>query len=290
MTGYKSLLEDFKKKNGPVVTYGDNSHGQTKGYGTIRCKSVQFSNVSYGKGLKHNLISISQLCDTDYDVCFNKREGNIINAAKEVVLSAKQHEDIYILDMFSADQSLKRCFFSRAQSHINWLWHKRLSHLNFKNISKISKGQLVRGLPKMNFVKDKVCSAYEKGKQIKASFKSKQCSSIVSPFSLMHMDLFGPVPVALLAGKKYSLVIVDEFSRYTCVMFPRNKSDAATEIISLIKQSEVLFNLKVKQMRSDHGTEFCNQIIQDFCEEKGILQNFSAVRTPEQNGVAERRN
>ncbi|KAI3523650.1 hypothetical protein L1887_01930 [Cichorium endivia] len=290
MTGYKSLLEDFVKKNGPVVTYGDNSHGQTKGYGTIRCKSVQFSNVSYVKGLKHNLISISQLCDADYDVCFNKREGNIINADKEVVLSAKRCEHIYILDMFSADLSLKRCFFSRAQSHINWLWHKRLSHLNFKNISKISKNQLARGIPKMNFVKDKVCSACEKGKQIKASFKSKQCSSIVSLFSLMHLDLFGPVPVASLAGKKYSLSIVDEFSRFTWVVFLRNKSDAAAEIISLVKQSEVLYDMKVKQLWSDHDVEFRNQTLEDFCEEKGILQNFSAVRTPEQNGVAERRN
>ncbi|KAI3752823.1 hypothetical protein L2E82_24860 [Cichorium intybus] len=215
MTGYKSLLEDFVKKNGPVVTYGDNSHGQTKGYGTIRCKSVQFSNVSYVKGLKHNLISISQLCDADYDACFNKKEGNIINAAKEVVLSAKSCDNICILDMFSADQSLE---------------------------------------------------------------------------SLMHMDLFGPVPVASLAGKKYYLVIVDEFPRFTWVMFLRNKSDAATEIINLIKQSEVLFDLKVKQLRSDHGTEFRNQTLEDFCKEKGILQNFSAVRTPEQNGVAERRN
>ena len=70
MTGSKSLLEDYVKKDGPVVTYGDNSKGHTKGFGTIKCKSVAFQNVSYVKGLKHNLISISQLCDADYEVHF----------------------------------------------------------------------------------------------------------------------------------------------------------------------------------------------------------------------------
>ena len=73
MTGFKSLLSDFVKKDGPAGTYGDNSEGKTKGFGTIKCKSVEFTNVSYVKGLKHNLISISQLCDADYEVHFSKR-------------------------------------------------------------------------------------------------------------------------------------------------------------------------------------------------------------------------
>ena len=80
MTGFKSLLDDYVKKDGPTVTYGDNSKGQTKGFGTIKCKSVEFKNVSYVKGLKHNLVSISQLCDADYEVHFNKKEGKVIDS------------------------------------------------------------------------------------------------------------------------------------------------------------------------------------------------------------------
>ena len=164
MTGFKSLLDEYVKKEGPVVTYGDNNKGQTKGYGSINCKSVKFKNVSYVKGLQHNLISISQLCDVGYEVHFKKREGKVVNSEKVQVLTATRQSDIYILDMFSADSSLRSCFISRSQSDLNWLWHKRLSHLNFKTISKISKDQLVRGLPRINFSKDKLCAACEKGK------------------------------------------------------------------------------------------------------------------------------
>ena len=86
------------------------------------------------------------------------------------------------------------------------------------------------------------------------------------------------------------MVIVDEFSRYTWVFFLRAKSDTPEEIISFIKKMETLNNLIVRSIRSDHGTEFKNSILDEFLENKGISQNFSTVRTPQQNGVAERRN
>nr|KAJ0205508.1 hypothetical protein LSAT_V11C500231720 [Lactuca sativa] len=264
MTGSKSLLEDYVKKTGPVVTYGDNGKGFTKGYGNIKCNNVVFQNVSYVKGLKHNLISISQLCDADYEVHFTKKE--------------------------EFDKALMQCFFTNSQTNLSWIWHKRFSHLNFKNLSKISNQDLVRGLPKFSVVKDKMCSACEQGKQTKSSFKPKSCSSISVPLHLLHMDLFGPIPVHSLGGNKYTLVVVDEFTRFTWVVFLKKKSHVAQEIISLIRKNETLTGLKVKQLRSDHGTEFRNSTLEEFCDHKGIRQNFSAPRTPQQNGVAERRN
>ena len=107
MTGFKSLLEDYVKKAGPAVTYGVNSKGQPKGFGTIKCKSVEFKNVSYVKGLKHNLVSISQLCDTDFEVHFNKKEGKVTDSRMVPVLTTNRQNDIYVMDMFSADQSLR---------------------------------------------------------------------------------------------------------------------------------------------------------------------------------------
>nr|KAJ0186845.1 hypothetical protein LSAT_V11C900480300 [Lactuca sativa] len=104
------------------------------------------------------------------------------------------------------------------------------------------------------------------------------------------MDLFGPIPVRSLGGNKYTLVVVNEFTRFTWVVFLKKKSHAAQEIISLIRKNETLTGLKVKQLRSDHGTEFRNSTLEEFCDHKGIGQNFSAPRTPQQNGVAERRN
>nr|KAJ0218843.1 hypothetical protein LSAT_V11C300152690 [Lactuca sativa] len=135
-----------------------------------------------------------------------------------------------------------------------------------------------------------MCSACEQGKQTKSSFKPKSCSSISVPLHLLHMDLFGPIHVRSLGGNKYTLVVVDEFTRFTWVVFLKKKSHAAQEIISLIHKNETLTGLKVKQLRSDHGTEFRKSTLKEFCDHKGIGQNFSPPRTPQQNGVAERRN
>ena len=142
----------------------------------------------------------------------------------------------------------------------------------------------------MTFSKDKLCSACEKGKQCKASFKSKQCFSVTSAFHLFHMYLLGPVYVSSLGGKKYTLVIVDDYSRYTWVFFLRSKSNSTEKLISFIKKMETLNGQLVRTIRSDHGTEFRNSVLETFCEDKGISQNFSAVRNPEQNGVAKRQN
>ena len=140
------------------------------------------------------------------------------------------------------------------------------------------------------FAKESLCSACEKGKLTRATFRSKQVSSISAPLQLLHMDLFGPVNIQSISGKKYTLVIVDEYSRYTWVFFLRSKSETPDKIMVFIRKIEVLNNIKVRSIRSDHGTEFKNSTLINFFDEKGISHNFSSVRTPQQNGVAERRN
>ncbi|KAJ9552544.1 LOW QUALITY PROTEIN: hypothetical protein OSB04_016589 [Centaurea solstitialis] len=127
-------------------------------------------------------------------------------------------------------------------------------------------------------------------RKLKERLMYRRISSISSPLQLLHMDLFGPVNVQSIAGKKYTLVIVDEYSRYTWVFFLRSKSDAPEEIILFVRKMERLNNLTVRSIRSDHGTEFKNSTLETFFDQKGISQNFSSVRTPQQNGVAERRN
>ncbi|GJQ97550.1 retrovirus-related pol polyprotein from transposon TNT 1-94 [Tanacetum coccineum] len=129
-----------------------------------------------------------------------------------------------------------------------------------------------------------------RGKHHRASFKTKQTSSIKKCLHLLHMDLFGPVTPRSINHEKYTLVIVDEYSRYTWVYFLKKKSQAPETIMSFIKRVENQNDIKVKQLRTDNGTEFRNSILVNFCDEKGISQNFSSPYTPEQNGVAERKN
>jgi hypothetical protein len=183
------------------------------------------------------------------------------------------------------------CLFSKASETINWLWHKRLSHLNFKSINNLAKQNKVMGLPSLVFTKDKPCSACEKGKHNRASFKTKQTFFFIkSCLHLLYMDLFGPVNPMSIHHEKYTLVIVDEYSRYTWVYFLTKKSQAAERIMSFVRNIENQNDVKVKQIRTDNGTEFKNQDLECFCDEKGISQNFTSPYTPEQNGVAERKN
>ncbi|KAJ9561670.1 hypothetical protein OSB04_006830 [Centaurea solstitialis] len=288
MTGLKSVLTNYREERGPAVTFGGNGKGQTRGYGTLTNGVTTFKRVAYVEGLMHNLLSISQLCDKNHKVSFSKKKCKVKNRRKEVILTGVRHADIYIINMNTSTDNF--CFVSRASSDTNWLWHKRLSHLNFKTLNQLCINNLVIGLPDFRYTKVSICSACEKGKQTRASFKSKQISSISSPLQLLHMDLFGPVNVQSIAGKKYTLVIVDEYSRYTWVFFLRSKSDAPEEIILFVRKMERLNNLTVRSIRSDHGTEFKNSTLETFFDQKGISQNFSSVRTPQQNGVAERRN
>ena len=289
MTGCKTLLEEYVVSDGPSITFGNDGSGKTEGYGVLNNGQVKFRRVAYVNGLKYNLISVSQLCDDGYQVLFNISQGIVFNKDWKVVLIAPRKGNVYVMDMESSPS--EQCFYTKADEDTNWLWHKRLSHLNFKNINKLSRKQLADGIPSVSFIKDRPCPGCEKGKQKRASFKkTKQNFSISEPLHMLHLDLFGPVNVQTLAGKRYTLVIVDEYTRYSWVIFLRSKGDAAAEIISHIKKIELKHKHKVCQLRSDNGTEFQNATLEKFCADTGISQNFSSARTPEQNGVVERKN
>ncbi|GJS16293.1 putative ribonuclease H-like domain-containing protein [Tanacetum coccineum] len=182
------------------------------------------------------------------------------------------------------------CLFAKATSDESKLWHRRLGHLNFKTMNKLVKGNLVRGLPSKLFENDQTCVACQKGKQHRASCKSKTENSISLPLHLLHMDLFGPTFVKSLMKKMYCLVVTDDYSRFTWVFFLATKDETSGILKSFITGIENLVDHKVKVIRCDNGTEFKNREMNQFCEMKGILRQFSVARTPQQNGVAERRN
>ncbi|GJT54745.1 retrovirus-related pol polyprotein from transposon TNT 1-94 [Tanacetum coccineum] len=179
--------------------------------------------------------------------------------------------------------------FKRASESENWLCHKRL-HISIQNINKIAKQNKVLGLPSLVYSKDKRCTTCEKGKQHRDSFKTKQNFSIRKCLHRLHMDLFGPVSPMSINHKKYTLVIVDEYSRYTWVQFLKKKHQAAEIIMSFIRMVENQNDVKVKQIRTDNGTEFRNHELKSFYDEKGISQNFYSPYTPEQNVGTERKN
>ena len=171
-----------------------------------------------------------------------------------------------------------------------WLWHKRFAHIHMEHMNKLIKHDLVVGLPKIKFIKDKLCDACQKGKQTKTTFKSKNVVSSSRPLQLLCMDLFGPSRTKSFGGNVYALVIVDDFSRYTWTLFLVQKSDAFKAFKKYAKQIQNEKSLSITSIRSDHGGEFQNSFFEEFCKEHEISHNFSAPRTPQQNGVVERKN
>jgi transposase InsO family protein len=171
-------------------------------------------------------------------------------------------------------------------------WHRRMAHVNFKTINKLSKLGLVQGLPSKVFTNEHNCVACNKGKQHRASYKAITAVSTISePLQLLHMDLFGPTPFRSIDHKYFCLVITDDYSRFCWVFFLKTKDETTPILKEFITLIENQLNKKVKGIRCDNGTEFKNVILIELCKSKGIKKrDYSTPRTPQQNGVAERKN
>ncbi|GKC86334.1 retrovirus-related pol polyprotein from transposon TNT 1-94, partial [Tanacetum coccineum] len=152
-------------------------------------------------------------------------------------------------------------------------------------ISRLAKDGLARGIPRLKFQKDHLCSACALGKSKKSSHQPKAEDTNQEKLYLLHMDLCGPMRVASINGKRYILVIVDDYSRFTWVRFLRTKDEAPEAIIKCIKNIQVCLNATVRNVRTDNGTEFVNQTLREFYENVGISHQTSVARTPQQNGL-----
>ncbi|GKC45370.1 putative ribonuclease H-like domain-containing protein, partial [Tanacetum coccineum] len=298
MTRNIAYLLDFKEFDRGYVTFGGGAHGgRISGKGTLKTDSLDFEDVYFVNELNFNLFSVSQMCDKKNYVLFTDTECLVLSPnfklpdESQILLKIPRKDNMYSFDMKNiVPKESLTCLVAKATLDESMLWHRRLGHINFKNINKLVKDNLVRGLPTKHFENDQTCVACLKGKQHRASCKSKVLNPITKPLFMLHMDLFGPTFVSSLMHKKYCLVVTDDYSRFTWVFFLTTKDETSEILKNFIKEIENLVDKKVKIIRSDNGTEFKNKVMDDFYREKGIKREYSVARTPQQNGVAERRN
>nr|GFA80550.1 retrovirus-related Pol polyprotein from transposon TNT 1-94 [Tanacetum cinerariifolium] len=203
---------------------------------------------------------VGQFCDKGLEVAFQKSTCFVQNEDGVDLLTGDRSSNLYAISLNEVASNSLTCLLAKASSSQSWLWHQRLSHLNFTTINNLVKNNLVQGLPKIKFEKDHLYSACEQGKIHRKHHKSKTTFASNKPLYLLHMDLCRPMRVQSINGKRYVLVIVDDYSWYTW------------------------------RIRTDNGTEFKNKTLAKFFDDVGITQQFSVVRTPQQNGVVERRN
>ena len=256
MTINIALISEYEEKAGPIVSYGDGNTVKTLGYDNINLGNVIIENVALVAGLKHNLISVSQICDIGYHMDFYDEHCEIVSKSDDkIAMTGFTHGNIYEARLSINTEGSAVCLISKATVDERWNWHKRLSHLNFNNINELVRKDLVRGLPKAQFTPDGLCDSCQKAKQRKSSFKSKTISTINEPFHLLHIDLFGPVNVMSKAKKRYALVVVDEFTRYTWVYFLHKKNETSAILLEHIRQLERGSKHTVKILTSDNGTK-----------------------------------
>nr|GEV75150.1 retrovirus-related Pol polyprotein from transposon TNT 1-94 [Tanacetum cinerariifolium] len=232
MTGNHALLTNFVKKFLGTIRFGNNDFAMIAGYGDVVIRSMMIKKFYY--------------VEDGVDLLTGDRSSNLYTIALNEITS-----------------NSSTCLIEKASSSQSWLWHQRLSHLNFATINNLVKNNLVRGLPKMKFEKDHLCSACEQGKIHRKHHKSKTAFASNKTLYLLHMDLCGPMRV---------------------------ENEASEVIISFIKKTPVNLQLQVQRVRTDNGTEFKNKTLAKLFDEVEISQQFSAARTPQQNGVVEMRN
>nr|GFA78726.1 retrovirus-related Pol polyprotein from transposon TNT 1-94 [Tanacetum cinerariifolium] len=209
----------------------------------------------------HNLFSVGQFCDTDLEVAFRRDTCFVRNLEGVDLLKGDRSTNLYTINLHEMASASPICLMARASSTKSWLWHQRLSHLNFDTINDLARNDLVAGLPKFKYHKEHLCPSCEQGKSKRASHPPKPVPNSRQRLHLLHMDLCGPMRIASINGKRYVLVIVDDYSRYIWVYFLRSKDEAPE-----------------------------NKILKEYFDTVGISYQMSSVRTPQQNGVVERRN
>ncbi|GJW48362.1 retrovirus-related pol polyprotein from transposon TNT 1-94 [Tanacetum coccineum] len=250
MTGDRSQLTNFVNKFLGTVKFGNDHVAKIMGYGDYQIGNVTISRVYYVEGLGHNLFSVGQFCDSNLEVAFRQHTCYIRNLEGVDLLTGSRGDNLYTLSLEDMMASSPICLLSKASKTKSWLWHRRLSYLNFGAINHLARYGLVRGLPKLKFKKDYLCSACALGKSTKKPHKPKSEDTNQEKLYLLHMDLCGPMRVAS------------------------------------VNMIQVRLKETVRRIRTDNGTEFVNHTSREYYEKVGISHETSVAPSPQQNAVA----
>ena len=292
MTGSKKIITAMRPNYTNItVSYGDKSKSKVLGLGkVVVAPDVSLVDVMLVETLGYNLLSVRALGKMGFAVFIDNDIVVLLwSKTLKVAFVGYIENDLYVVDFSGKTTSSAMCLFGKAD--MGWLWHRRLAHVNMRTLQSLHKGGHILGLKDdVSFCKDRVCRACVEGKMHDSPHKSKNIISSKRILELLHVDLFGPPSHASLGGKKYCLVIVDDYSRFTWVYFFKLKSETQQTVIDFANEVQRQHNVPILAIRSDNGSEFKNYTLNEFLSEEGIRHQYSAAYTPQQNGVAERKN
>ncbi|GJS42657.1 retrovirus-related pol polyprotein from transposon TNT 1-94 [Tanacetum coccineum] len=219
---------------------------------------------------KHSSLPL-QFCDGGLEVAFRQHSCHIRNYDMVDLLKGLWTTNLYSISLNDMMSASPVCLLTKASSTKSWLWHRRLNHLNFRTLNELAGKNLL-------------------GKSKKASHPLKTENTNTEVLHTLHMDLCGPMRTESINGKKYVLVIVDDYTRFGWVRFLRSKDETPHAIEKFIVKTQRALNATVRFGRTDNGTEFVNKTLNGWFKSVSISHETSVPRSPQQNGIVERRN
>ncbi|GJX57349.1 retrovirus-related pol polyprotein from transposon TNT 1-94 [Tanacetum coccineum] len=210
----------------------------------------QFPNSTFFLGSSWEPFALA-VCDSYLEVAFRRNICFVRNLEGVDLFKRNRTTNLYTINLHDIASASPICLMARATSTKSWLWHQRLSYLNFDTINDLARNDLVTDLPKFKYHKEHLCPSCEQGKSKRASYPPKPVPNSKQRLHLFHMDLCGSMRIASINGKQYVLVIVDDYSRYIWVVFLRLKDEAQEEIKTFPKRITVLLQAHVIIVRTD---------------------------------------
>ncbi|KAL4278554.1 hypothetical protein GQ457_03G001430 [Hibiscus cannabinus] len=291
MCGRKEWFVELDEKVRGRVIFGDDSHTEVKGRGKVMItqkngEKKYITDVYYVPAMKSNIISLGQLLEKGYEVQMKNRSLSLKNKNGELVVQVDMTQNrLFTIDIESGEV---KCMKTAIKDD-SWLWHLRYGHLGFSGLKLLSKVKMVNGLPEIN-PPNQLCEACIKGKQHRQSFEVGKSWRARRPLEIVHTDIAGPFDIPSLGGNRYYITFIDDYSRKCWVYILKEKSEALAKFKEFKAMAEKQSGQYIKILRSDRGGEYTTKLFEDFCKEHGIIHQLTVRYTPQQNGVAERKN
>jgi hypothetical protein len=287
MIGDKGKFLSLSESKSRNITFGNDALGKIKGKGMVSLSNGKgkVQDVLLVDGLKHNLLSVSQMCDRGCEVVFMSKDCKIksINSRQVVAKGIRIENNVYVLK-----EDREQCHLRKHDE--SWLWHRRLGHLNFDHLIKLKNLDAVKDLLRISKPQDSMCKPYQVGNLTRAQFKSKSSTSIEKLIQLVYLDLCGTSRQEGIGKENYFMLIIDDYSRITWVSFLKEKDEAFEKFKKFEALNENQTGKRIKAVTSDRGGETMSRDFKEFYNKHGIKREYTIPRTPQQNGVVERQN
>lgn len=295
MCGVKAMFAELDEKFSHSVKLGNNSRMNVAGKGKLKLLingvNLVVTDVYYVPELKNNLLSIGQLQERGLAILIKGGMCKIYHPERGLIIKTDMSANRMFV-LFAQSQEMfhqqNQCLHTSSQN-LSQLWHRRYGHLSYKGLKTLQNKEMVRGLPKFP-VSNELCTDCIIGKHHRDPIPKKSSWRASQVLDLIHADICGPITPISNSNKRYTLCFIDDFSRKSWMYYLVEKSEALFHFKCFKKMVENETGLAIKCLRTDRGGEFTSTDFNKFCQENGIKRQLTTAYTPQQNGVAERKN